>query len=60
MMSNSLKICVVVAEYYEDIAKNLGIKNWTTIVVYKGDNEISRIIGQTDKEIIYSAIKKGI
>ena len=23
MMSNSLKICVVVAEYYEDIAKNL-------------------------------------
>jgi len=44
----------------KDIAKNLGIKNWTTIVVYKGDNEISRIIGQTDKEIIYSAIKKGI
>ena len=44
----------------KNIAKKLGIKNWTTIVVYKGDNEISRIIGQTDKEIIYSAIKKGI
>ena len=44
----------------EDIAKKLGIKHWTTIVVYKGDNEISRIIGQTDKETIYSAIKKGI
>ena len=44
----------------KDIAKKLEIKNWTTIVVYKGDNEISRIIGQTDKEIIYSAIKKGI
>ena len=44
----------------KDIAKKLGIKHWTTIVVYKGDNEISRIIGQTDKETIYSAIKKGI
>ena len=42
------------------IAKKLGIKHWTTIVVYKGSNEVSRIIGQTDKEIIYSAIKKGI
>ena len=44
----------------KDIAKKLGIKHWTTIVVYKGKNEISRIIGQTDKEKIYSAIKKGI
>ena len=44
----------------EDIAKKLGIKHWTTIVVYKGNNEISRIIGQTDKEKIYSTIKKGI
>tara|TARA_B110001454_G_C12344118_1_gene277332 strand:+ start:71 stop:445 length:375 start_codon:yes stop_codon:yes gene_type:complete len=44
----------------KDIAKKLGIKHWTTIVVYKGDNEITRIIGQTDKEIIYAAIKKGI
>ena len=44
----------------KDIAKKLGIKHWTTIVVYKGDNEVYRIIGQTDKEAIYSAIKKGI
>jgi thiol-disulfide isomerase/thioredoxin len=44
----------------KDIAKKLGIKHWTTIVVYKGSNEIYRIIGQTDKETIYSAIKKGI
>ena len=44
----------------KDIAKKLGIKHWTTIVVYKGKNEIFRIIGQTDKETIYSAIKKGI
>jgi len=42
------------------IAKKLGIKHWTTIVVYKGKDEVSRIIGQTKKEIIYSAIKKGI
>ena len=44
----------------KDIAKKLRIKHWTTIVVYKGNNEVSRIIGQTNKEIIYSAIKKGI
>ena len=44
----------------KNIAKKLDIKHWTTIVVYKGNNEVSRIIGQTKKEIIYSAIKKGI
>ena len=44
----------------KNIAQLLGIKFWTTIVVYKGDNEIARIVGQTDKEIIYSAIQKGI
>ena len=44
----------------KDIAKKLKIKHWTTIVVYRGSKEIARIIGQTDKETIYSAIKKGI
>ena len=44
----------------KNIAQLLGIKFWTTIVVYKGDNEIARIVGQTDKEIIYSVIQKGI
>ena len=44
----------------EDIAKKLSIDFWTTIVVYKGNKEVARIIGQTDKEIIYSTIKKGI
>ena len=42
------------------VAKKLDIKHWTTIVVYKGNNEVSRIIGQTKKEIIYSVIEKGI
>ena len=44
----------------ENIAEKLGIKFWTTIVVYKGNNEVVRIVGQTDKKIIYSAIQKGI
>jgi len=44
----------------KNIAQLLDIKFWTTIVVYKGDNEIARIVGQTDKKIIYSAIQKGI
>ena len=44
----------------KEIAQKLNIKYWTTIVVYKGDNEIIRIVGQTDKATIYSAIRKGI
>jgi thioredoxin 1 len=44
----------------KDIAKELGIKHWTTIVIYKGNVEVSRTIGQTNKEIIYSTIRKGI
>ena len=42
------------------MAEKLNIKHRTTIVVYKGNNEVYRIIGQTKKEKIYSAIKKGI
>jgi len=44
----------------KNIAKKLGIKFWTTIVIYKGDNEVARIIGQTNKKIIYTAIQKGV
>ena len=44
----------------KDIAKKLNIDFWATFVVYKGNDEVTRIIGQTDKKIIYSAIKKGI
>ena len=39
-----------------DIAKFLSIDYWTTIVVYKGNKEVSRSIGQTNKEKIYSQI----
>ena len=44
----------------KDIAQKLGIKFWTTIVVYKGNDEVARVVGQIDKEIIYAAIQKGI
>ena len=44
----------------DNIAKQLGIKFWTTIVIYKGDNEVARIVGQTNKKIIYAAIQKGV
>ena len=44
----------------KNIAKKLGIKFWTTIVVYKGNDEVARVVGQTDKEIIYAAIQNGI
>ena len=38
------------------IAKFLSIDYWTTIVVYKDNKELSRTIGQTKKEKIYSQI----
>jgi len=42
---------------YKEIAESLGIDYWTTIVVYQNNKEISRSIGQTNKENIYSQIK---
>ena len=41
----------------KEIAKSLGINYWTTIVVYKDNKEISRTIGQTNKDKIYLQIK---
>ena len=44
----------------KDIAEALNVSVRTTIVVFKGQEEVARIIGQTEKSEIYSAIKKGI
>ena len=44
----------------KDIAKYLKIDYRSTILVYKGNKEVSRTLGQLDKSIIYSYIKKGI
>ena len=44
----------------KNIAQKLGIKFFTTIIVYKGNGEVARLVGQTDKKIIYAAIQKGI
>ena len=41
----------------KDIAKQLGINYWTTIVVYKNNKEVQRSIGQMDKAKIYELIK---
>ena len=41
----------------KNIAQFLDIAYWTTIVVYKNNKEISRTIGQTNKEEIYTQIK---
>ena len=41
----------------KNIAKLLGIQYWTTIVIYRDNKEISRSIGETSKDKIYSQIK---
>ena len=45
---------------HKDIAQALEINFRSTIVVFKGKKEIARLVGQTDKSQIFSAIKKGI
>ena len=40
----------------KDIAEFLSIDYWTTIVIYKDGEEVSRSIGQTNKEKIYNQI----
>ena len=40
----------------KEIAKFLSIDYWTTIVVYRDNKEVSRSIGQTNKEKIYFQI----
>ena len=44
----------------KDIAKYLKIDYRSTILVYKGNTEVSRTTGQLDKSIIYLNIEKGI
>ena len=43
-----------------DVAKYLKIDHRSTILVYKGNTEVSRTLGQVDKSVIYSNIEKGI
>ena len=43
-----------------NIAKQLNVDFWTTILVYKGNKLVSKTMGQVDKSSIYSEIKKGI
>ncbi len=45
---------------HKEIAEALNVSVRTTIVVFKGKKEVARIIGQTGKLEIYSAIEKGI
>jgi thioredoxin 1 len=40
----------------KEIAEFLSIDYWTTIVIYRDNKELSRSIGQTNKEKIYSQI----
>ena len=44
----------------KDIAKLLNVDFWATIIVYKNGKEIAKEIGITNKQDIYSLIKKEI
>ena len=42
----------------KDIADKLNIDYWTTIVIYKGEDEIYRSMGVTEKNQLYLTIDK--
>ena len=42
----------------KDIANKLSIDYWTTIVIYKGEDEIYRSMGVTEKNQLYLTIDK--
>ena len=44
----------------KNIANLLKIDYWTTIVIYKGNDELAREIGLYKENDIYNLIKKGI
>jgi len=44
----------------KDVAIYLKIDHRSTILVYKGNEEVSRTIGQVDRSSIYTSIQKGI
>ncbi len=44
----------------KNIAKQLNVDFWTTILVFKGNKLVSKTMGQTKKNTIYSEINKGI
>ncbi|RZO49500.1 MAG: thioredoxin [Candidatus Pelagibacterales bacterium] len=44
----------------KDVAKYLKIDHRSTILVYKGNEEVSRTIGQVDRSSIYTSIQKGV
>ena len=43
-----------------EIANFLDVKHQTTLLIFKGDQEIYRSIGETTKDLIYEALKASI
>ena len=44
----------------KEIAKFFNVQYQTTLIIFKGDKEVYRSIGETTKELIYDALKSSI
>ena len=44
----------------KEIAKFFNVQYQTTLIIFKGNNEVYRSIGETTKELIYDALKSSI
>ena len=44
----------------KDIANLLDVQYQTTLIIFKGDKEVYRSVGETTKDLIYEALKNSI
>jgi len=44
----------------KEIAKLFNVQYQTTLLIFKGDKEVYRSIGETNKDLIYKAIQSSI
>jgi thiol-disulfide isomerase/thioredoxin len=56
------EVVALTADYDKeaDLKKATGVKKQTTLVVFKGDKEVSRVVGLTDEGSIRSLLAKGL
>ena len=59
-LKEKVKVCKSNVDESPDVATNLGILNIPTLVLFKGGQEVSRIVGVNSKEAIEAKIKQAI
>jgi len=56
-MKNTIKVCTLDVDESPEIATDLSVLNIPTLILFKGGQEIARIIGVNSKEAIEAKIR---